>query len=308
MRARDLHLAYALGQGIADAIRDALANLFGEAVTVVYSTNKQADGGVVTARTGSGGYRTCRRVPACPDSAYAVVDPEAWVLWEAGAVRAPPSRRAASSTSASAYLQLGSKEIPQPFQRAQTEPGDRKEGAMRFFEQVVAEFAAQSRPPADGGGKTPGQNGRHLYRPREEELRDAPTLPSEEAIQEWCSRLDGLKQENRFSETRQMHAWLKVAFGRDIAGCLAHRPADTPPAGRTLPFGGRSRQCGGRIPSGANAGPRDMFILRSLASVARFERQRRRRRVIERMKELHRARSRRTSSVLHCSPSVAAKG
>ena len=50
------------------------------------------------------------------------------------------------------------------------------------------------------------------------ELLDAPSLPTEEAIQEWCARLDELKQANRKSETRQIHEWLNIAFGRDIEG------------------------------------------------------------------------------------------
>jgi tetratricopeptide (TPR) repeat protein len=279
-------------KGIADAIRDALANLFGEAVTVVYSTNKQADGGV---GHGADWFRWIQDRVGASQLALILLTPSSiqkpWVLWEAGAVAGAAIASGGKFDKVRPLtFQLGSKEIPQPFQRAQTEPGDRKEGATRFFEQVVAEFAGAVTPTRlmEAGKRLDKTVDTYIARVRHE-LRDAPTLPSEEAIQEWCSRLDGLRQENRFSETRQMHAWLKVAFGRDIEG--VPQPIDLRihrRLGALYLSADDPGNAAAEFRLARTLGPRDMFILRSLGqalldlkdSAGAGE-------VIERMKELH---------------------
>jgi hypothetical protein len=46
-------------------------------------------------------------------------------------------------------------------------------------------------------------------------LRDAPMLPTEPVVQEWCLRLDNLRASGRASEVAYLHDWLNVAFGRE---------------------------------------------------------------------------------------------
>jgi tetratricopeptide (TPR) repeat protein len=45
-------------------------------------------------------------------------------------------------------------------------------------------------------------------------LRDAPLLPTEAAVQEWCERLDQLARDRRLSEVGHLHDWLNLTFGR----------------------------------------------------------------------------------------------
>jgi tetratricopeptide (TPR) repeat protein len=94
---------------------------------------------------------------------------------------------------------------------------------------------------------------------------NAPLLPTEDTVQEWCLRLDELRQQNRISEISHIHNWLNVAFGRERAD--RPRPLD-------LRIHRRLGQCYLQAKSYAKAAeefelgrrlaPRDIFILRGL--------------------------------------------
>jgi len=114
------------------------------------------------------------------------------------------------------------------------------------------------------GEKLAGVVGRYLARV-ESALLNAPLIPSEAAVQEWCLRLDDLRHQSRRSEVEHLHRWLVVAFGRGSND-------------RPLPLDPRIHRRLGELYLGArryeraveqfrlawHLAPRDIFILRLL--------------------------------------------
>src|SRR5690348_16599980 len=74
-------------QAIADAFRGAMRTIFGERVTVKYSTNKELEGGI---KPGEDWFRWIGEQVRAAKAALILLTPSSiqkpWVLWEAGAV------------------------------------------------------------------------------------------------------------------------------------------------------------------------------------------------------------------------------
>jgi hypothetical protein len=74
-------------QGIADALRDAVRELFGDSITVHYSTNKEREGGIAP---GQEWFRWIVEHVKEANVALVLLTPASiqkpWILWEAGAV------------------------------------------------------------------------------------------------------------------------------------------------------------------------------------------------------------------------------
>jgi tetratricopeptide (TPR) repeat protein len=256
-------------RAIADAIRDAVRELFGDRVVVNYSTNKELEGGI---QPGEDWFGWINEHVRDAQVAFILLTPTSvqrpWVLWEAGAVAGvmlsgeQGSRRKLRPIS---YRLRGS-EVPSPFGRDQVTDGLAEADVARLFEDLVRQFADGL--PADVLIKTAQRLApacANYLSKATEALRIAPLMVTEAAVQEWLERIDALEKEERFSEAEELHDWLNLAFGRDSGA--KERPLDL-----------RIHRCLGELYARANLpdraarefdmarqlAPRDVYILRRL--------------------------------------------
>ena len=96
-------------------------------------------------------------------------------------------------------------------------------------------------------------------------LRDAPLLPTEPVVQEWCLRLDDLRASGRKSEVAHVHDWLNVAFGRERGE--TERPLDFRihrRLGDLYMSAGDAARAVTQYDLARSVAPRDLLILRQL--------------------------------------------
>jgi tetratricopeptide (TPR) repeat protein len=254
---------------IAAAIRDAIQTLFGEAVGIRYSTNKELDGGI---KPGEDWFRWIGQQVREARIALILLTPASiqkpWVLWEAGAVAG-----AALATEGADHrklrpisYKLKGADIPSPFAREQVTDGLDREDAQRLFDDVVNEFSggiAQSRLIQIARKLAPVCDA--YLQQASEALRTAPLPVTEAAVQEWLERIAALEQEGRFSETDELHDWLNVAFGRGEGA--EQRPFDLRihrRLGELYSRAGRPERAAAEFALARQLAPRDLFILRKL--------------------------------------------
>jgi tetratricopeptide (TPR) repeat protein len=95
-------------------------------------------------------------------------------------------------------------------------------------------------------------------------LRHAPLAPTEENVQEWCARLDRLREEDRVSEVQHIHDWMNVAFGSEDQQPMPidlrlHRRL-----GELYLDVREYRQAADQFELARRLMPRDIFVLRAL--------------------------------------------
>jgi tetratricopeptide (TPR) repeat protein len=137
-----------------------------------------------------------------------------WILWEAGAV-AGTSVAAGDDDGRKVrplVFRLSSEQIPDPFRDVQVVRGD----DYASMEAVLSEWMENL------SGTAAAKAGRKLDRALRDYLAavntaldNAPLVPTEGIVQEWCVRLDELGEKERMSEVGTIHDWLNIAFGRD---------------------------------------------------------------------------------------------
>ncbi len=206
--------------GLAEALRHALGNIFGEALEVNFSTSKELEGGI---RSGEDWFQWIVSQVAECDKAFVLITPNSvqapWLMWESGAVFG-----AAMSTEKGGYgkvwpivFQLKSDEIPSPIRdsKAQRRYGDRPEDVKRMILELFDEYKAELK--GDAFGKLANLNtvlDEYIAAVRGE-LLNAPALPTETVLEEWRQRVNQLKKESRASEVKQLQHWMEIAFGRE---------------------------------------------------------------------------------------------
>jgi tetratricopeptide (TPR) repeat protein len=140
-----------------------------------------------------------------------------WVLWEAGAVYGAglASANAEARKVRPLLFKLSGDEVPAPFAGIQGVNGDEYSGIERFLRDLIDSFEhlISKRQFLKAGEVLHRTIQAYLDRVQRA-LRDAPLLPTEAAIQEWCERLDKLAADNRLSEVGHVHDWLNLTFGR----------------------------------------------------------------------------------------------
>lgn len=254
---------------IATALRKALVDLFGDSVLVTYSTSKE-EGGI---QVGDDWIRWIGREVGQSKAALVLLTPTSvqkpWVLWEAGAVA---GTALATSTDKQATprkvrpvsYQLKSTEIPPPFRHLQIAEGDTVDGAKRLFESFFEDFELSVPKLTKAAQMLDSVATQHVQNVSQA-LLNAPMLPNEDVVQEWCLRLDSLRTQRRASEVAQVHDWLNVAFGRDRRD--EARPIDLRLHRRLGELYLESRQyepAAIQFELGRRLAPRDIFILREL--------------------------------------------
>lgn len=256
-------------QAIADAIRDAVRTLFGDAVAVSYSTNKELEGGI---KPGDDWFHWIGRQVQEARAALILLTPASvqkpWVLWEAGAVAGAalanddPEHRILRPIS----YRLRKDDIPTPFGREQITDGLAESDVARLFEDLVGQFTAglsaqrviKTSQRIDPACKT------YLVQANEA-LRTAPLLVTEAAVQEWLERIIALEQGGRLSETDELHDWLNVAFGRGTGA--NERPLDLRihrRLGELYARAGKADRAAREFDLARQLAPRDIYVLRKL--------------------------------------------
>jgi tetratricopeptide (TPR) repeat protein len=205
-------------KGIALALDRALVRLFGsgDAVSVSYSSKKHEAG---APRGGENWFGWI--VDQVRDTRVALVllTPASinkpWVLWEAGAVQGVALGAEPQSGNRVIPLTYGLRatEVPTPFQQVLVSAGDSRDDMEKVFDELIREYVPVRRQ--HDAGKVQAQVLDEYLAAVEVVLRDAPLLPTEAVVQEWCARLDDLRASSRESEVGHLHDWLRVAFGRE---------------------------------------------------------------------------------------------
>jgi tetratricopeptide (TPR) repeat protein len=208
-------------RAIADAIKDAVKQLFGELVEVYYSTSKEQGEGI---KPGEEWFQWIKDRVKEADIALILLTPASvqkpWILWEAGAVTGVSMATTFDSKNPNRVLpvvyQLKTNEIPSPFHNIQIIRGDKKSDIKQLFETFLEDFGKSfTKAQAFKAGQLLEGTINNYLKEVNHALLNAPILPTESAVQEWCLRLDELKDQNRPSETKYLHDWINATFGRD---------------------------------------------------------------------------------------------
>lgn len=204
---------------IAHAIDGAIEDLFGpRTLEIVYSTKK----GVGRIRTGDDWYDWIVRQVRESRVALVLFTPTSvhkpWLYWEAGAVYGSALAEDPTGLRRVRPLLFGLRraEVPTTFPTTQAARGDEAEGITMVLEDLFDDFGGVvPRQVLLEAGRRMPEVVRTYLDTVQSALRHAPLAPTEENVQEWCSRLDRLRAEDRISEVRHVHNWLDVAFGSD---------------------------------------------------------------------------------------------
>jgi tetratricopeptide (TPR) repeat protein len=254
---------------IAHALSEAIQGVFGDLVTTSYSTKKELDGGI---KPGEEWFRWIVERVRTADIAVILLTPSStqkpWVLWEAGAVYGAgiASADANARKVRPLVFKLSGSQVPSPFAGIQGVDGDEASGIERFLNDLIDDFSAKmEKNQLLKAGRMLGPAISAYLEKVEKALRDAPLLPTEAAVQEWCDRLDQLAQENRLSEVEHLHDWLNLTFGRGRderplpIDLRLHRRL-----GNAYRAGKRPDRAVQEFALALEFAPRDIFILRSL--------------------------------------------
>jgi len=257
-------------QDIAHALSEAIETLFGDAVATTYSTKKELDGGI---KPGEEWFRWIVERVRSASVAVILLTPSStqkpWVLWEAGAVYGAgiASSEASARKVRPLVFKLSGSQVPSPIAGIQGVNGDEEVGIRRFLDDLLDDFPMEARAQREAGRKLEQTVKTYLVRV-EAVLRDAPLLPTEAAVQEWCERIDKLVADQRASEIGHLHDWLKLTFGRgrddrplplDLR--LHRRLADAYGAAR------RPSEAALEYALALEFAPRDIYLLRSQGKV-----------------------------------------
>ncbi|MCX4738118.1 toll/interleukin-1 receptor domain-containing protein [Streptomyces antibioticus] len=260
-------------QSVADAVRDAVFDLFGrESVTVTYSTSRELGGGVPI---GEDWFRWIGDQVRAATVTLVLLTPTSvqkpWVLWEAGAVygAALTSENSALRRVRPLAFQIGMDDIPSPLRssHAQVARGDQYEDIALLLNEFVSEFSIDDMGRA--GIIRAAQNvpaaAKKLLDASSEALRLSPLAPTEQIVNEWCARLDNLAENHRHSEVRQLHEWLLVAFGQDEE--KGTKPIDIRIHRRLAQLymaAAHYEEAAEQFELARRISPRDIFVMRSL--------------------------------------------
>ena len=252
---------------LAHAIRDAVQTIFGDAVVVNYSTNKELDGGI---KPGDDWFRWIGQQVRELKAALILLTPASiqkpWVLWEGGAVAGAALADAASGERKlrPVSYKLSGADIPTPFGRDQVTDGLAKEDIGRLFEDLLRQFTLPREKIIRAATKLEGACAAYLAR-AVEAMRIAPLPVTEAAVQEWLERIDQLERQARFSETDEIHDWMNVAFGRGCKG--EERPFDLRVhrrLGELYARAGAPDRAAREFELARQLAPRDIYVLRRL--------------------------------------------
>ncbi len=205
--------------GLADALRAALDEIFGGALSVSFSSQAGA------IPTGSNWYQwIVDQVVEC-DLAFVLITPNSvqapWLMWESGAVfgAALAAGKEGVDKVWPIVFQLKSDEIPSPIRDSNTQRryGDRKDEVEALILDLFKRYATDF---PDAAQKLKGLDGildGYMKRIRQE-LLSAPAVAGATVLEEWRERVRNLEKHGRVSEVKELQRWMEVTFGQDPEG------------------------------------------------------------------------------------------
>ncbi len=202
------------------ALAAMLERLFGPKIGAVnYSSRKESSGGI---EPGEEWFGWIVNQVQNADFVLLMLTPNSvakpWVIWEAGAA-AGAALSLAEGTRPRPLIPLvygmDSSTVPGPMSRLQTVRGGQEADIRKLVDRIYSHYE----------DRFTASEARDFGRAQDPAIRDytlaveaiLPRLPisvTEAAIQEWIDRLDDLKRQGRFAETRVYEQWINVAFGR----------------------------------------------------------------------------------------------
>ena len=256
---------------IAEALSDALRQLFGNSLTVHFSTSEELRGGI---RPGQDWYQwIVERVLDC-DFALILFTPASiqsqWVLWEAGAVYGASQAAGKDDLRKVRPLryQLEVEQLPSPIRESnlQSKRGDRGAEVKQLLKDVVDEYRDDMGIDAISSAFEKMNDTVEKYLAIvAESLMDAPALATSVVIEEWRIRLDQLLEQNRQSEAEYLQDWMDVAFGRSRTG--QKQPLDLRIHSRLADLylkAGKHARAIEQLQLARLLAPRDIYVLRTL--------------------------------------------
>lgn len=204
---------------LADAIQELMRELFGERVSVSYSSSKE-EGGI---SPGKDWFRWIAEQVRDTSVAFVLLTPSSiqkpWVLWESGAVAGAAYAKDGSDDNARVIpltYGLASSDVPTPFARMQVVSGTDEAEMSKLTTDLLERFmdAFSAREMAKFGERRPAEVKAYVAKV-DEILLTLPHVVTEAAIQEWLGRLDALPAKSRHGDVLVMENWIDVAFGRD---------------------------------------------------------------------------------------------
>jgi tetratricopeptide (TPR) repeat protein len=253
---------------IADALATMVEQLFGNRVTVSYSSKKELDGGI---KPGDDWFRWIVDQVREADVAFILLTPAStqkpWVIWEAGAVAgAAFATKVAEARVFPITIGIKASEVPTPFARTQVLTGTEKSDVDKLVEELFSRFNKDFAPrEMRRFGALQDSAVRDFLKSINFILLKLPLAITEAAVQEWLGRLDELEKADRFSEAGVMENWLDVAFGRDAED--KQRPLDLRVhrrLGELYAGAGRASDAARQFELARQLAPRDIFLLRRL--------------------------------------------
>lgn len=257
-------------KALADAIAGLIQELFGEAVSVNYSSKKELAGGI---GPGVDWAEWIAREVVNADVAFVLLTPSSiqkpWLLWEAGAVEGTDRATRHDKDQQRVWpliYGLGPADIPSPFGGKQvidgTSAADMEVVVDALFQRLGLAFTPVQIKTFGARQK----DAVHRYVETVAELLlKLPLRVTEDAVQEWLLRLDQLDDETRFSEVAVLENWIDVAFGRDEQDRV--RPIDVRLHRRMGDLYARANKpadAARQFELARKLVPRDIFVLRRL--------------------------------------------
>jgi tetratricopeptide (TPR) repeat protein len=203
-------------RGLADALRDLIKNLFGDSVTIAYSSDQSAGGGI---NLGESWLSWIMEQVKDAKRTFVLLTPRStskpWVLWETGAVTGAATASGSKESVAPVIFRVDLEQIPSPMAHQQGVNGEDQEGVRRLLQSINKDLDNRLPEPAFNA----------LVKAFMENylsavlscLADQPIALNEAAVEEWVSRIEDLRSEKRFGEVKHIHRALLIAYGESGA-------------------------------------------------------------------------------------------
>jgi tetratricopeptide (TPR) repeat protein len=256
---------------IAEALREALRELFGDFLQVHFSTSKELAGGI---KSGEDWFQwIVERVKECNFSLILITPSslnKPWILWEAGAVAgaALASEKAGLRKVRPLVYQIATDQIPSPIRdsKAQFRRGDQLDDLKSLLREILNDYRNElSGDRVSEFGEKINEVLKAYLAKVQAALLNAPAVASPAVLEEWRLRLDEIMNQNRPSEVAQLHDWMDVAFGRGAKD--RPQPLDLRIHSRLADLylkAGKQDRAIEQLDLARQLAPRDIYVLRTL--------------------------------------------
>jgi len=201
---------------LASAFRDTLKNVFSN-VDVAFSSDKTAGGGPQSGSNWLDWIQVNMR--DCQESLllltpYSIRQP--WPMWEAGAVGGmaiikPDPATVAQKLVTPIRFNIEQEALPGPFVVTQAVDGRNPDSLRKLLGDLMKRYDYAGTPPGTIKAVLNDQIP-SLAQTIKGWLENAPPMVTEGMVTEWCDRLDQLRVQQRSSEVRYLHHWIRLMY------------------------------------------------------------------------------------------------